>query len=299
MRDLERRGHEVSWAGVDGRGQIDPAEIVDRARNMTQGAALVALQAGNNELGTLADLAAVGQGLAEIEASKRPLLFTDAVQALGRIPLNLEAWGANLVAFSGHKVGGPMGCGVLVHRRGTHQRGVRLEPLIRGGGQENELRPGTENAAAIAGMAVAIEQAVQEQDSEATRILELTRELWAGIQNAVPDARLLGPELDPPQPTPREGAAKDRLPNTLCVLLPHVDGRVGVARLDLEGLEVSAGSACASGSLEASPVLRAIGLDEREARNGLRLSLGHTTTRKDIHSAVEILSETLGRARKT
>tara|TARA_R110002126_G_scaffold6119_8_gene32227 strand:+ start:2955 stop:4112 length:1158 start_codon:yes stop_codon:yes gene_type:complete len=277
---LQQEGRNVVRVPVDAAGRPATDSLLDHAH----GAALVAVQAANSELGTCPDLASIGRGLRELEASVRPKFFTDAVQALGRIQVDLEAWGADLAAFSAHKVGGPTGCGVLVRRGGS-----ALCPLVHGGGQEDEVRPGTENVSAIAGAAVAIELAVLEQESEASRILGLSQRLWHDLRSAVPDVRLLGPDLDDAH----------RLPNTLCILLPGVNGRMGVTQLDLEGLEVSAGSACSSGSLEPSPVLRAIGLNDEDARGGLRISLGRTTTEEDIHIAVETLSRTSRRARKS
>jgi cysteine desulfurase len=145
------------------------------------------------------------------------------------------------------------------------------------------LRAGTENPAAIAAAACAIELAVRERADAAARWRGLASRLWGGLRAALPDATLLGPAIDAP----------DRLPNTLNVLFPGIDGRAFVARLDLEGLEASAGSACASGSLEASHVLLAMGLDERDARAGLRLSLGRTSDERVVDRAVEILSRTV------
>jgi cysteine desulfurase len=198
------------------------------------------------------------------------------------VPVELERWGADLASFSAHKVGGPLGVGVLVRRRG-----VDLVPLMSGGGQEAGLRPGTENVPAVCAAALAIELAVREQADYHARVSALGRVFWEQVHDVRPDATLLGP---PP------GSA-ERLPNTFNVSIPDVDGRVLVARLDLDGLEVSAGSACASGSLEPSHVLRAMGLDEERARAGLRVSLGRTTTLADVHGAVDILRRTFSSAR--
>jgi cysteine desulfurase len=146
------------------------------------------------------------------------------------------------------------------------------------------LRSGTENLPAIAAAALAIELAVSEQASYARRTAALTAELWRELKGALPTARLLGPPID----------RKDRLPNTLCVLLPGADGRVLVPRLDLEGLEVSAGSACSSGSIEPSPILLALGHNHADARAALRLSLGRETTAEDLQVAIKVLSTTCG-----
>lgn len=263
-------GRPVARVGVDAAGRVDLAQLVSRARD---GAALVSLQTANNEVGTVHP---VGKLVAELETrSERPLVHTDAVQALGRVPVELRAWRVDLASFSAHKLGGPLGVGLLYKRKG-----VRLAPLLVGGGQEGGLRPGTENVPAIAAAACALELAVAERAQQAVAWRASTSELWRQLQSKVPDVRLNGPEID----------ASDRLPNTLNVTLPGSDGRTLVARLDLEGLEVSAGSACASGSLEPSHVLLAMGRSPEAARAGLRLSLGRTTRGEDVHKAVEILS---------
>lgn len=263
-------GRPVARVGVDAAGRVDLAQLVSRARD---GAALVSLQTANNEVGTVHP---VGKLVAELETrGERPLVHTDAVQALGRVPVELRAWRVDLASFSAHKLGGPLGVGLLYKRKG-----VRLAPLLVGGGQEGGLRPGTENVPAIAAAACALELAVAERAQQAVAWRASTSELWRQLQSKVPDVRLNGPEID----------ASDRLPNTLNVTLPGSDGRTLVARLDLEGLEGSAGSACASGSLEPSHVLLAMGRSPEAARAGLRLSLGRTTRGEDVHKAVEILS---------
>lgn len=275
-RALAERGHPLVLVGVDGAGRIDAAEVL-AAAGAGAGAALVSIQAANNEVGTLAPLAEIGSGLAERPPGQRALLHSDAVQALGRIPLELRSLGLDLASFSAHKLGGPVGVGLLYRRQG-----VRLEPILAGGEQELGLRPGTENVPAIVAAVRALELALSEQIAYAGRLRELEGSLSAALTAAVPGVRLLGPPL----------WSRERLPGTLNVLLPGVDGRVLVTRLDLAGLEASAGSACASGSLEPSHVLRAMGLDDDAARAGLRLSLGRTTTWEDVRQAVDILRTT-------
>lgn len=265
---LEQEGWPVQRLGVDpeGRLQLEPARAVLAACQV----GLLALMRANNEVGSLLD----HRPLLAQDRTRRPWVFVDAVQALGRLPLDWHAEGVDLAALSAHKVGGPLGVGLLFRRKG-----LALQPLLHGGAQEGALRPGTENAPAISAAALAIELAVQEQAELARRQRALLLELWTGIQAAIPGARVFGPD---PQAT-------ERLPNTLNVELPGWDGRLLVARLDLEGLETSSGSACASGSLEASPVLLAMGFAPERARAGLRLSLGRETNPQDIHSAVDIL----------
>ena len=277
---LQAQGHEVERVGVDATGEVDMPALVEAA----QGAALVSVMAANNELGNGTDLPSMCASIRERCGSDRPVIHTDAVQVLGKRPLDLSAWGVDLASFSTHKVGGPSGCGVLVRRMGTI-----LRPVTFGGGQEADLRPGTENVPAIVAGSHAIELAVQEQAAFAAHCSSLLNELWSGLSKAIPTIRLLGPPLDHPM----------RLPNTLNVLLDGMDGRAWVARLDMEGLEASAGSACASGSLEPSHVLLALGLSREQSRTGLRLSLGRTTTREDINNAVDIVGRTVASARKS
>lgn len=277
---LAREGHRWIQLGVDRRGQPDIEALCEAAA----GARLVSVMAGNNEIGVCPPLAAIAARLPERELGRRVWLHTDAAQAVGRIELPWEQ--LDLATISAHKFGGPLGVGILVHRPG-----VRLEPLLYGGGQESGLRPGTENAPAIAGCALALELACRERESFALRVHALALRLWSRLSQNVPSLELLGPPLsvDGPQP--------DRLPGTLNILAHDVDGKVLVTRLDLDGLEVSAGSACASGSLEASHVLLALGLDETRSRAGLRVSLGRSTSAEDVDTAVEILRRTLGEAR--
>jgi cysteine desulfurase len=233
----------------------------------------------NNELGTLAPFEAIRAALDETPRSARPLWHADCVQMLGKAPLRPRDLGLDLASLSAHKVAGPLGVGVL-----WCSARAPLSPHLVGGGQEGGLRAGTENVPAIAAAALAIELAVAEQAEYAARTRELSIDLWRGIHAALPAAILLGPDLDSP----------DRLPNTLCILLPGADGRVLVPRLDLAGLEVSAGSACSSGSIEPSPILLALGHSEDAARAALRLSLGRTTTQAEVRSAVSTMGKTCG-----
>lgn len=277
---LESAGCSVLRAPVDAEGRVDTSYLLERA----PGAVLLSVMAANNEVGSGVDLEQLSAGLEERCGASRPLLHTDAVQALGKLPLDLQAWGVDLASFSAHKVGGPLGCGVLVRRMGTS-----LAPVFYGGGQEADLRPGTENVPAIVAAACAIQLAVEEQPSYSAQARQQVTGLWASLDAAVGGISLLGPPLDDPL----------RLPNTLNLAIDGVDGLALVARLDLEGLEASSGSACASGSLEPSHVLLAMGLDRDRARAGLRLSVGRTTTAEDIHTAVDILRRTIFDARKS
>jgi cysteine desulfurase len=268
---LERAGHPVERVGVDAAGKVVPEALqAALSRPSTQ---LVSIQSANGEIGVVQDVASVA-ALARERVGPQVLVHTDGVQALGRTGIPLGAGGADLASFSAHKIGGPVGVGVLYRRRG-----VASAPLFFGGGQEGGLRPGTENALGVAAAALALELAVREQALQRERTLALSLALWTELARRLPEARLIGPAL----------SDAERLANTLCIDLGVADGKVLVTRLDLEGLELSAGSACASGSLEPSHVLLALGLDERAARRGLRVSLGWNTTAEDCKRAVDIL----------
>jgi cysteine desulfurase len=272
-RALERRSAELVWIPVDslGKPRIEPEFEALAACD------LLSLPWANGEIGAVwpvADLAA------RLRAGGfRGTLFSDLVQAVGRVPVDLRAAGLDLAAISAHKLGGPLGVGVLFVRRG-----VRLAPRSFGGGQEAGLRPGTEDAARIAAAALAIELALGEQRERAARWREQSQLFLAALARHGLSFELNGPAAQDPE----------RLPNTLNLSASGGDGKVLVTRLDLEGLEVSSGSACASGSIEPSHVLRALGRDDDAARRGLRLSLGSSTRAEELERAAEILARVLG-----
>lgn len=270
---LEGLGRPVSWVPVDRRGSVDLDALEEAARGRPT---LVSVMGANNEIGSTTDLAEV-----RARVGDSAVFHSDVVQVLGKRPLDLGGAGVDLASLSAHKVGGPIGVGILVRRPGTP-----LAPTTFGGAQEGELRPGTENVPAIVSAAVAVELAVQEVEAFQRVTGRLAALLWDELASACPGLSLNGPPIDDPS----------RLPNTLNVSAPVGDARTLVARLDLEGLEVSAGSACASGSLEPSHVLQALGLSPELARSGLRISLGTHLEEADIHTAVERLGRTLGGA---
>jgi len=270
---LEANSRDVRWVGVDRHGALD-LHVLEEAT--AGGPALVSIMGANNEIGSTTDLAEVRSRI-----GGEAVFHSDSVQLLGKRPLDLMGSGVDLASLSAHKVGGPIGVGVLFRRPGTP-----VAPSTFGGAQEGELRPGTENVPAIVAASVAIELAVREVDAYQRQTARLAGLLWQGLRSALPDLSLNGPPIDDPT----------RLPNTLNVSSSCGDARTLVARLDLAGLEVSAGSACASGSLEPSHVLKALGLDPERARSGLRISLGSGTREADIHTCVERLGRTLGGA---
>lgn len=276
---LAGEGHPVGRLGVDGLGRLDLDRLVEFVHET--GAALVSVQAANNEIGSVFPVREVVERLSRFGPAA-PRVHTDAVQALGRIDLPLARSEVDLASFSVHKLGGPLGVGILYRRQGTVLRAPYL-----GGGQEAALRPGTENVPAISAAALAVELALAEQALAVARWRGWCASFWRQLQAVLPGVELNGPPLED----------ATRLPNTLNLMLPappgrELDGRLLVARLDLEGLEVSAGSACASGSLEPSHVVLALGHSPERARAALRVSFGWTTSDADVHTAVDILRRT-------
>jgi len=237
--------------------------------------ALVALQAANNETGVLQPVADVGEACARAGAQ----LLVDAVQAAGRIPIERDRWRASLLALSGHKLGGPAGTGALIVKDG-----VRLAPLIGGGAQERRRRGGTEAVAALAAFGAACAAAARELPAEGARIASLRDRFESGLAAAAPELTV-------------HGGRAPRLPNTTLVSFPGVSGEALVIALDLAGIAASTGSACASGAVEPSHVLAAMGLSGASAQSAVRFSLGWSTTAADVDRALDAVPGILGRAR--
>jgi len=274
---LGASGRELRVLGVDPDGRLDVEDLETALQDGSAG--LVSCVGANNEVGSVAPFTKIREAIEAFPREQRPVWHADCVQMLGKVPISPRTLGLSLASFSAHKVGGPLGVGIL-----WCAKEQPFSARMVGGGQESGLRSGTENLPAIAAAAVAIELAVAELEDYAARTRSLTEELWRGVLASVPAAELVGPALD----------ERGRLPNTLCALLPGEDGRVLVPRLDLAGLEVSAGSACSSGSIEPSPVLLALGHDEKAARAALRFSLGRTTTPEEVRAAIQIVGTTCG-----
>jgi cysteine desulfurase len=260
---LRAEGRKVMVLPVDRRGIPDPEAA--RAAVTTR-TSLVCAMVANNETGVLLPV----RELAALARDRGALFFTDAVQAVGKIELDVRTLGADLLALTGQKFGGPRGAGALwVHG------GLRLAPLL-GGTQERGRRAGTENLSGVAGLGAAIEAAVEHRDEEQRRIGALRDRLEAGLLEACPGAVV-------------NGARAPRLPGTLSITLPGTDAEALLIALDLEGVCASAGSACHSGSARPSPVLQAMGLTIAEARATLRLSLGWTSSSADVEQALEAI----------
>ncbi|HWL66705.1 MAG TPA: cysteine desulfurase family protein, partial [Actinomycetota bacterium] len=239
---------------------------------------LVAGMAVNNEIGVVQD---VGTLVAAVKERNPSTLFhTDAVQALGNIPVDVHSWGVDLAAFAGHKIGGPKGVGALYVRSG-----VPLEPVIHGGGQERGLRSGTLNVPGIVGLGIAAEIAAREVDAKAARLRTLRDGLLDGIRRAIPDVVV-------------NGTLEHRAPNNVNVCIPGTEGETLLLLLDERGIACSSGSACASGALDPSHVLLALGLQPEVAKGSLRFTLGRSSTKADVDALLDVLPDVVGRARK-
>ena len=272
---LQRQGWEIVRLPVIGqRESADRAGLVSLdavAAAVQPGTLLVSVLAAHNEIGVVQDVAAI----AAIAHAAGAVVHVDCAQAPGRLPVDVDALGADLASFSAHKCHGPQGQGVLyVRRRG---RAIRLEPLVYGGGQERGLRSGTLDVAGIVGCAAALDLAVAGCAAEAERMRGLRDRLWERLAAGIPGLGLNGPPL----------AAAVRLANNLNVRVPGVDGQTLLATLAASGLAVSSGSACSSETPRPSHVLLALGLDEDEARSSLRFGLSRFTTAAEIDQAAE------------
>jgi cysteine desulfurase len=270
-RELSRGGTPVQVVPVDRRGFVD-LEVMANA--VSPETALVCCMLANNETGVLQPVAEA----ADLAHAGGALLFCDAVQAAGKIPVDLPALRVDLAAFTAQKFGGPRGAGAL-----WIAPGVRLAPVA-GGHQEKGRRAGTENLPGVAGMAAALEAAVAALPVDVERVRRLRDRLESGLVAALPGSRV-------------NGAGADRLPGTLSVTFPGSDGETMLMALDLEGICASAGAACTSGSTTPSHVLSAMGLTVEEARATLRLSLGWNSTDDDVDHALRILPGVVGRVR--
>jgi cysteine desulfurase len=283
LRPAERlrdAGHPVEILSPSAHGAVTP-EQVERA--IDDRTALVSLMYANNEIGVRTDLPAV----AEVCRAHDVPLHTDAVQAPGLLPLDVDALGVDLLSISGHKFYGPKGVGVLYVRNG-----VELGPLVEGGSQERDRRGGTENVPGAVGLAAALDRAAAAREETAAHLAELQRRLVDGLDDAVPGPYVLNTPVD----------EAPVAPHVVNVAFPSqngepLDGEMLILNLDMKGVLVSAGSACTSGALEPSHVLTALGLERETASAAVRFSLGAETTEEDIDYALDTLRSTLDRMR--
>jgi cysteine desulfurase len=278
---LAGRGFEVVRLAPDRDGRIAPAAV---AAALDADTALVTIGLANAEVGTIQDVAAMAESIARAGA----LFHIDAAQAAGRIPLRVGDLRCDLLTISGHKLGAPAGIGALyVHA------GVGLAPAMLGGPQEAGMRAGTPNLLGAIAFGAAAEAAGAHPGEELARVATLAERLLDGLGAAIPNLRLNGPTSG----SPTTGSPTIRLANTLNLTFPGVLGESMLIALDLEGVEVSMGSACAAGAVEPSHVLLAMGLSRDEARSSLRLSLGWSTTADEIERAAEIIARVWRRVR--
>jgi len=276
----EHQGADVELLPVDRDGRLDLDALRDSLERDPGSVALVSVMWANNEVGTRQPVEEV-VGLA---AEHGVPVHSDAVQAVGALPVSFAASGLDALTVTSHKLGGPLGVGALVVRRE-----VDLQPLVHGGGQERDLRSGTLDAPAVAGFAVAVELAVKQRVEHADRLGALRAHLVEGLREVVPDVVLNGPG---PQTWETE-----RLPGNVHVSFPGCEGDSLLMLLDARGIECSTGSACSAGVPQASHVLLAMGRDDAEARSSLRFSLGHTSTRDDVDAVLEAIGPAVERAR--
>ncbi|HMB82382.1 MAG TPA: aminotransferase class V-fold PLP-dependent enzyme, partial [Vicinamibacterales bacterium] len=264
FKALARHGWRTTLLPVDHTGIVSPDRLRDA---LTDDTALVSVMHANNEIGTLQPVAA----LAAIAHEHGALLHTDAVQSTGKIPVDVRALGVDLLSLSAHKFNGPKGAGVLWIKRGT-----RMQPTVTGGKHERNRRAGTENVAAIAGLGVAAILAAGKMATDAARTAALRDRLETGILRNVPGTAV-------------NGTRDQRVPNTTNISFERVEAESLLIALDLEGIAVSTGSACSSGTLEPSHVLKAMGLPSHRTQNSLRFSLGMFSTEDEVDRVVEVL----------
>lgn len=270
---LEKHGFEVTYLDVDREGFVDPEDLKKAIRDDT---VLVSIMMVNNEIGTVEPI----KELAAIAKERGVLFHTDAVQALGNVPIDVRELGVDFMSMSAHKIYGPKGVGALYVRKGT-----RLSNFMHGGAQESKKRAGTENTAGIVGFGKAAELAMKNLDSHIEHSRSLRDDFWQQIKSRIPDVQLNGP-------------AGSRHPGNLNVSFDYIEGEAILLMLDRNGISVSTGSACSSKSLSPSHVLEAIGVSVTRMNGTVRFTVGDFTTKEDIDYAVEVLVKTVERLRE-
>jgi cysteine desulfurase len=269
-------GADVTWLPVDRLGRVHPETLAAALAEAGDTAALVTIMWANNEVGTVQPV----RELAAVAAGHGVPFHTDAVQAVGSLPVDVAAAGVDALTLTGHKLGGPVGAGALVLGRD-----VSCTPLLHGGGQERDVRSGTLHTPGIVGLAVAIDVAVAARPETTARVAALRDDLVAGVLARVPDAVLAGDPVD-------------RLPGNAHFSFPGCEGDSLLMLLDARGVECSTGSACSAGVAKPSHVLLAMGADADQARGSLRFSLGHSSTRADVAALLDALPPAVERARR-
>jgi cysteine desulfurase len=276
-------GADVTWLSVEPTGRVTP-EALAEALGDGSDVAVASVMWANNEIGTVSDVA----GLTAVAHAVGVPLHTDAVQAVGQVPVDFGASGVDALTMTGHKLGGPMGAGVLLLRRDAE-----CTPLLHGGGQERDVRSGTLDVAAIVGLQVATTTAVATRQERAARLAALRDRLVAGVIERVPDVQLNGAPLDDVL-----AGGPGRLPGNAHLSFPGAEGDALLMLLDARGIECSTGSACSAGVARPSHVLLAVGAEPDRARSSLRFSLGHTSTDADVDALLEVIAPVVERARR-
>ncbi len=264
LQYLEKQGFSVTYLPVDSDGKVSPEALLEAICDET---ILISVMMANNEIGTVEPI----KELAAIAKEKNILFHTDAVQAIGSLPVNVKELGVDMLSLSAHKFGGPKGVGALYVKKGT-----RLDTFMHGGAQEKNRRGGTENVAGIAGLGKAITLATQNLEEKTKKITALREKLIQGITEMIPEARL-------------NGHRTDRLPGNVNFCFRYIEGEALLLRLDAKGVAASSGSACTSGSLDPSHVLLALGLPHEIAHGSLRLSIGEQNTEEEIDYVLSVL----------
>jgi cysteine desulfurase len=272
LKALARRGWRTTLVPVDQTGVVSPERVREALADDT---AIVSVMHANNEIGTIQPI----KEIAAVAHERGALMHTDAVQSAGKIPVDVRALGVDLLSISAHKFNGPKGAGAIYIKRGT-----RMQPILTGGKHERNRRAGTENTPAIVGMGVAAREAVHKMASEAARVAALRDRLEAGILAAVPGTAV-------------NGEGSPRVPNTTNISFDRVEAESLLIALDLEGIAVSTGSACSSGTLEPSHVLKAMGFPVHRTQNSLRFSLGLFSTDAEVDRVVETLPRLVDKLR--
>ena len=271
---LEQMGHDVTYLPVNGCGEVEPEELRKAIQSNTR---LISIMMANNETGVLQPVEEIGRIAREADI----FFHTDAVQAAGKVPIDVQKIGCDALSISGHKIHGPQGTGALFVKRGT-----LIQPLLYGGNHERQRRAGTENLPGIVGLGKAADIARHWLEHNGPAEMAAIRD---SLENAVLNA-MDGAGVN--------GAGALRVPNTSSIYFDHVEGEALVIALDLKGLSVSSGAACSSGAIEPSHVLLAMGLSHERARGSLRISLGKQTTQDEVDFAVQVVPQTVARLRE-
>ena len=269
---LEKQGFEVTYLPVDDQGIVNIKELEKAIRPET---ILISVMHVNNEIGTIQDIAS----MSKLAKDKGILFHTDAVQSLGKIPIDVNELNIDMLTGSGHKIYGPKGVGILYIRRGT-----KIDSIMYGGSQERKQRPGTENLSSIVGFGLAAELAGKEIDEENKKQTKLRDKLIKGILESIPNTRL-------------NGHHEKRIASNVNVSIEFIEGESLLLSLDMKGIGASSGSACTSGSLDPSHVLLAMGLSHEIAHGSLRMTLGRDTTEEDVDYVLEVLPQVVDRLR--